>query len=170
MRIGLVGLGRMGANMAERIRAGGHEVVGYDRDPDLGDVTSLQELVAQLPAPRVVWVMVPAGAPTHDTVATLADLLSPGDLVVDGGNSRWTDDLAHADGLRAEGAAAIDLAVGQHQHGRRLRRRTRTRHDSTPRSTSNTSLPPTNVITTRPVSCAPAHGELRDFEKPLVGS
>ena len=118
MRIGLVGLGRMGANMAERIRAGGHEVVGYDRDPDLGDVTSLQELVEQLPAPRVVWVMVPAGAPTHDTVATLADLLSPGDLVVDGGNSRWTDDLAHAETLSAAGIGFVDCGVSGGVWGR----------------------------------------------------
>jgi len=100
MRIGMVGLGRMGANMTTRLVRGGHAVVAYDRDPaavrrvtDDGaeGVASLDELVARLDAPRAVWVMVPAGAPTEETVATLGDLLDGDDVVVDGGNSNYQD-------------------------------------------------------------------------------
>lgn len=111
MEIGLVGLGKMGGNMRERLRRGGHTVVGFDRDPALADVPSLADLVAALPAPRVVWVMVPAGAPTHATIAELGDLLSPGDLVVDGGNSRWTDDEAHAAALAEKQIGFVDCGV-----------------------------------------------------------
>ncbi|MDT9592976.1 decarboxylating 6-phosphogluconate dehydrogenase [Nocardioides zeae] len=111
MEIGLVGLGKMGGNMRERLRRGGHTVVGYDRDPDLADVGSLEELVEALPSPRVVWVMVPAGGPTHDTITALGDLLGGGDLVVDGGNSRWTDDQAHAEQLGAKGIGFVDCGV-----------------------------------------------------------
>jgi 6-phosphogluconate dehydrogenase len=101
----------MGGNMRERIRRAGHTVIGYDRNPDLADVNSLEQLVAALPAPRVLWVMVPAGAPTRDTIDQLADLLSPGDVVVDGGNSRWTDDIAHADTLATKGIGFVDAGV-----------------------------------------------------------
>ena len=118
MRIGLVGLGRMGANMRDRIQGAGHEVVGYDRDPDVTDVESLGELVARLDAPRVVWVMVPAGQPTHDTIESLAELLQPGDLVIDGGNSRWTDDLAHAESLAAREIGLVDCGVSGGVWGR----------------------------------------------------
>ena len=83
--LGMIGLGRMGGNMAERLRRGGHEVVGYDRNPDVSDVKTLAALVKKLEAPRVVWVMVPHGDPTRETVAKLADLLDKGDLVIDGG-------------------------------------------------------------------------------------
>ncbi|MFD6307417.1 NAD(P)-binding domain-containing protein, partial [Streptomyces sp. NPDC060223] len=96
MQLGLIGLGKMGGNMRERIRRAGHTVLGYDRNPDLADVSSLAELVSKLEGPRVVWVMVPAGAATQSTINELAALLSPGDVVVDGGNSRWTDDERHA--------------------------------------------------------------------------
>jgi 6-phosphogluconate dehydrogenase len=89
MRLGMVGLGRMGGNMAARLGERGHEVVGFDVLSDATDVRSLAELVAALPPPRVVWVMVPAGDPTESTVAELAELLDPGDVVVDGGNSNW---------------------------------------------------------------------------------
>jgi 6-phosphogluconate dehydrogenase len=65
MQIGMVGLGRMGGNMVERLRRGGHEVVGYDRDPDISDVSSLKDLVERVAAPRAIWVMVPAGKPTQ---------------------------------------------------------------------------------------------------------
>ena len=85
MDIGLVGLGKMGGNMRHRLRDAGHTVVGYDRDPELADVGSLEELVEALPSPKVVWVMVPAGGPTHETVDRLGELLGEGDLVVDGG-------------------------------------------------------------------------------------
>ena len=111
MQLGLVGLGKMGGNMAERIRRAGHEVVGYDRHSEKRDVTSLEELVGALQAPRVVWVMVPAGEPTRQTVRELGELLSPGDVVVDGGNSKYTDDKIHADELAAKGIGYVDAGV-----------------------------------------------------------
>ena len=111
MELGLIGLGKMGGNMRERIRRAGHTVVGYDRNPDLADVSSLKDLVAGLAAPRVVWVMVPAGAPTQATVDELAGLLEPGDVVVDGGNSRWTDDEKHGTELAAKGIGFVDCGV-----------------------------------------------------------
>ena len=95
MKIGLIGLGKMGGNMRERIRRAGHEVVGFDFNPDVTDVPTLEALVESLEAPRLVWVMVPHGAPTSSTVAKLGDLLSPGDLVIDGGNSRFTEDFVN---------------------------------------------------------------------------
>src|SRR5437660_9708245 len=92
--LGMIGLGRMGGNMAERLRRGGHTVIGFDRLPDSArDVDSLEALVEALPKPRIVWVMVPAGPPTYETIDTLAKALEPGDIVVDGGNSRYTDDI-----------------------------------------------------------------------------
>jgi 6-phosphogluconate dehydrogenase len=111
MELGLIGLGKMGGNMRERIRRGGHTVIGYDRNPDLADVHSLKELVDSLQAPRVVWVMVPAGAATQATIDELGELLSPGDVVVDGGNSRWTDDERHAQELAAKGVGFVDCGV-----------------------------------------------------------
>ena len=111
MDIGLVGLGKMGGNMRERMRRAGLTVVGYDRNPDVSDVDSLEALVDALPSPKVVWVMVPAGKPTRQTVAALGDLLGEGDVVVDGGNSRWTDDLANAEALRAKGIGYVDCGV-----------------------------------------------------------
>jgi 6-phosphogluconate dehydrogenase len=109
--LGMVGLGRMGANMTERLRRGGLTVVGYDQQPGTRDVASLEELVAALPAPRVVWVMVPAGAPTDATVRALGELLEPGDLVVDGGNTRYTDDQVHAEALGHKGIGFVDVGV-----------------------------------------------------------
>src|SRR4029453_160017 len=103
MHLGLVGLGKMGGNMRTRLRRAGHTVVGYDRNPEVSDVGSLEELVEKLPSPKVVWVMVPAGDPTRATVAQLKELLSEGDVVIDGGNSRWTDDIAHAELLSDKG-------------------------------------------------------------------
>ncbi len=111
MEIGLIGLGKMGGNMRTRLRNAGHTVVGYDHDPDLADVGSLEELVDALPSPKVVWVMVPAGDPTRETVKALADLLGEGDVVVDGGNSRWTDDQRHADFLAEQGVGFVDCGV-----------------------------------------------------------
>ena len=96
MQIGMIGLGRMGGNMAQRLRHAGHEVVGYDRDPAVRDVASLEELAERLAPPRTVWVMVPSGEPTSQTVAELRALLEAGDLVIDGGNSHYTDDREHA--------------------------------------------------------------------------
>src|SRR5436309_13549462 len=87
MTLGMIGLGRMGGNMAERLRRGGHTVLGYDRDPKIADVGSLAELAERLPAPRAVWVMVPAGGPTQETINSPGEIRSPGDVVIDGGNS-----------------------------------------------------------------------------------
>ncbi|WP_268891344.1 phosphogluconate dehydrogenase (NAD(+)-dependent, decarboxylating) [Actinokineospora pegani] len=111
MQLGLVGLGKMGFNMRERLRKGGQEVVGYDRNPDVSDAESLADLVSKLEAPRVVWVMVPAGEATRATVAELHDLLSEGDLVIDGGNSRYTEDRVNADLLAAKGIGYLDCGV-----------------------------------------------------------
>jgi 6-phosphogluconate dehydrogenase len=96
VQLGLVGLGRMGFNMRERLRRAGHEVVGYDRNAEISDTASLADLVKRLEAPRTVWVMVPAGDATRDTIRDLSGELSAGDLVIDGGNSRFTDDKANA--------------------------------------------------------------------------
>ena len=111
MHIGLVGLGRMGGNMRARLRKAGIEVTGYDRDPGVSDVASLEALVAALPAPRIVWVMVPSGAPTSATVDTLGGLLSAGDTVIEGGNSRFSDDTLHAAALAAKGIGYLDCGV-----------------------------------------------------------
>ncbi len=111
MEMGLVGLGRMGGNMRERLRRAGHTVVGYDRNPDVSDTPTLEEMVEQLSAPRVVWVMVPAGDITRQTIEKLEDLLAGGDVVVDGGNSRWTDDKDHAEMLGARGIGFVDAGV-----------------------------------------------------------
>ncbi|WP_199428819.1 phosphogluconate dehydrogenase (NAD(+)-dependent, decarboxylating) [Qaidamihabitans albus] len=111
VQLGLVGLGRMGFNMRERVRAAGHEVVGYDRDPEISDTGSLQKLVAALEAPRLVWVMVPAGEPTRQTIDELAELLDEGDVLIDGGNSKFTDDKLHADQLATKGIGFIDAGV-----------------------------------------------------------
>ncbi|MGZ4592624.1 MAG: phosphogluconate dehydrogenase (NAD(+)-dependent, decarboxylating) [Actinomycetes bacterium] len=111
MKLGLVGLGKMGGNMRERLRRAGHTVVGFDHNQDVSDATSLADLVGQLEAPRVVWVMVPAGEATRATINELGDLLSEGDVVVDGGNSRYTDDLVHADQLATKGVGFVDAGV-----------------------------------------------------------
>jgi len=111
MHLGLVGLGKMGGNMRERLRAGGHTVTGFARDPKVRDVDSLAALVEALPSPKVVWVMVPAGEATRSTIAELQDLLSEGDLIVDGGNSRWTDDLMHAEQCAPKGIGFVDCGV-----------------------------------------------------------
>jgi 6-phosphogluconate dehydrogenase len=111
MRIGMIGLGRMGGNMAERLRRHGHEVVGYDRNPDTTDVASLADLVAALETPRVVWSMLPSGGPTEATVGELAGLLSPGDLVVNGANDRFTNDQRYAATLADKGIDYVDAGV-----------------------------------------------------------
>jgi 6-phosphogluconate dehydrogenase len=111
MHIGLVGLGKMGGNMRTRLRNAGHTVVGYDRNQEISDAASLADMVEQLPSPKVVWVMVPAGAPTHSTIAELKELLSEGDLVVDGGNSKYTDDAANAASLAEKGIGFVDCGV-----------------------------------------------------------
>src|SRR5687768_10969735 len=109
MKIGLVGLGRMGGNMATRLRSAGHEVVGYSRSQ--GDVDSLAQLVESLSPPRVVWTMIPSGAPTEEAIAELGDLLDPGDLVVDGGNSNYNDSIRRSAELAARQIRFVDAGV-----------------------------------------------------------
>lgn len=113
MRIGIIGLGKMGANMAERLRRHGHDVVGYDTHATIRDVDSLPALVTALADEprRIVWLMVPAGEATDTTVADLADRLAPGDLVVDGGNTNVHDTRRHAGELAERGIAFVDAGV-----------------------------------------------------------
>ncbi len=112
MHIGLVGLGKMGANMRQRIRAAGIEVTGYDRNPDVTDVPSLAAMVEAMPAgERVVWVMVPSGAITDAVISELAGLLTEGDVLIDGGNSYYQDDVPHAKLLAEHGVGFVDAGV-----------------------------------------------------------
>jgi 6-phosphogluconate dehydrogenase len=116
----MVGLGKMGANMTERLVKGGHEVVGYDRDPDAvkrvveagaGGAESLADLVSQLDPPKQVWVMVPAGEPANSTLEALAGLLEPGCTVIDGGNSNYKDTMRMAAKLGADGIDLLDIGT-----------------------------------------------------------
>jgi 6-phosphogluconate dehydrogenase len=120
MQLGMVGLGRMGANMTTRLLQGGHEVVAYDVNPaavttategGAVGVAGLAELVQRLTPPRVVWVMVPAGPVTEETVAQLISLLDAGDCIIDGGNSRWTQTQAHANTAADQGIAFVDAGT-----------------------------------------------------------
>jgi 6-phosphogluconate dehydrogenase len=111
MQIGLVGLGRMGNNMRARLRAADIDVVGYDTNPDVSDVATLADLAGALTAPRVVWVMVPAGKITDSVITDLASVLSPGDLVIDGGNSKFSDDFVHETQLAEKGIDYADAGV-----------------------------------------------------------
>jgi len=120
MQIAMVGLGRMGANMVERLLQGGHEVAAYDRNPDAVKATaangatgcsSLEELVKTLRPPRAVWVMVPSGPPTRGTISDLGRLLQSGDVIIDGGNSYWKDGQAQAKELATRGIQFIDAGV-----------------------------------------------------------
>jgi 6-phosphogluconate dehydrogenase len=117
MQLGLVGLGRMGGNMRERLRAAGHEVVGYDHHPERRDVASLRELADKLGAPRTVWVMVPAEV-TDGTIDQLAEVLGAGDLIIDGGNSRFSDDGPRAERLHQRGIGYLDVGVSGGVWGR----------------------------------------------------
>ncbi|NYH52730.1 MULTISPECIES: phosphogluconate dehydrogenase (NAD(+)-dependent, decarboxylating) [Nocardiopsis] len=118
MQLGMIGLGKMGGNMAARLRDKGHEVVGYDAFSEERDVDTLAALVDRLAAPRVVWVMVPAGDPTASTIAELGDLLAEGDLVIEGGNSHYADDRARAEELSAKGIGYVDAGVSGGVWGR----------------------------------------------------
>jgi 6-phosphogluconate dehydrogenase len=111
VHIGLIGLGKMGFNMRERLRKGGIEVTGLDRNPDVTDVSSVDELIATIPAPRLVWVMVPAGEITDTVITELGNKLQPGDLVIDGGNSRFTEDQKHGAALAEKGIRFVDCGV-----------------------------------------------------------
>src|SRR5689334_23123295 len=112
MQLGLVGLGRMGANMARRLMRDGHEIVAYDVNPEAvktlasegaTGADSLEDLAAKLSAPRAVWVMVPAGEITEETIEKVAAVLDSGDAIVDGGNSYYHDDIRRAAKLRERG-------------------------------------------------------------------
>ena len=111
MQIGMIGLGRMGGNMAKRLRRAGHDVVGYARSPEGRDVASLEELVERLAPPRTAWVMVPAGEATQQIIAQLRGLLEAGDLVIDGGNSHYSEDRENARRLGARKIGFIDAGV-----------------------------------------------------------
>ena len=111
VHIGLIGLGKMGFNMRERLRKGGVEVTGYDRNPDVTDVSSVDELIAAVPVPRLIWVMVPSGAITDAVITELSEKLQPGDLVIDGGNSRFTEDQKHGAALAEKGIRFADCGV-----------------------------------------------------------
>ncbi len=120
MELGMVGLGKMGANMTERLVKGGHDVVGYDRDPEAVELVvekgargaaSLEDLVEQLSSPKRVWVMVPAGDPTASTLEALAGLLEPGCTVIDGGNSNYKDTVRMAAKLAAQGIHLVDVGT-----------------------------------------------------------
>src|SRR4051812_48935013 len=111
MHIGLIGLGRMGGNMRARLREHDIEVTGYDRNPEVTDASSLEDLVAKLPAPRIVWVMVPAGEITDAVITELGEHLEAGDLIIDGGNSRFTEDLRHGAELAEKGIEYVDAGV-----------------------------------------------------------
>ena len=120
MELGMIGLGRMGANMTTRLLAGGHRVVAYDRAAEAvaaarkggaDGVASLEELVATLAAPRAVWSMVPAGDATEGTVNALAGLLAPGDVVIDGGNSNYKDSMRRAESLATRGILFVDAGT-----------------------------------------------------------
>src|SRR5215475_6321459 len=107
MQLGIVGLGRMGGNMRARLRKAGHEVIGFSRNLDAADVTSLADMVDRLSPPRVVWLMVPLEA-VEPTIDELAGLLAEGDLVIDGGNSHYTDDGPRAARLAEHGIGYLD--------------------------------------------------------------
>lgn len=120
MKLGMIGLGRMGGNMVTRLLRGGHEVVAYDRSAEAvkaiaaGGATgasSLQDLVSKLSAPRIVWLMVPSGAPTDQTIDDLLALLQPGDIIIDGGNTKWTEGLAAEKRCAAKGVALVDAGT-----------------------------------------------------------
>ena len=117
MQLAMIGLGKMGGNMTERLMRDGHALVAYDRDPAvvakyhaLGATPArdLADIVGQLAAPRVIWIMVPAGKPTDDTVDALSALLSVGDIIIDGGNSNYKESMARAERLRAKEMHLID--------------------------------------------------------------
>ena len=118
MQLGLVGLGKMGANMRDRLRDAGIDVLGYALTPATRDVDSLAELVDRLSTPRAVWIMVPAGDPTGNTVVQLAGLLAKNDVVIDGGNSHYTEDRRNAELLARTGIGYLDCGVSGGVWGR----------------------------------------------------
>jgi len=120
MQLGLIGLGKMGGNMAERLRLGGHQVVGFDFNADavakltatgnLG-VGTLEDLVKNLKGRRAIWIMVPQGAPVDQTIAKLEPLLNPGDILIDGGNSNYKDSMRRHTEVTAKGFQFVDVGT-----------------------------------------------------------
>lgn len=120
MQLGMVGLGKMGANMTKRLLDGGHQLVVSDLNPEavkaaVADgaigAASMADLVSQLNAPRAVWLMIPSGAPTEKTIAQMTELLSPGDILIDGGNSNYKNAMRHAGELKAKGLHFVDVGT-----------------------------------------------------------
>ena len=111
MHIGLVGLGKMGNNMRARLREHDIEVTGFDRNPAVTDVATLADLAKALPAPRVVWVMVPSGEITTSVITELVGVLDKGDIIIDGGNSRFTEDFKHSALAAEKGIEYVDAGV-----------------------------------------------------------
>jgi 6-phosphogluconate dehydrogenase len=120
MRLGMIGLGKMGGNMTERLLRGGHEVVAFDRDPKVIDEYAARgataaadpaAMVAKLETPRIVWIMVPAGQPVDDTIAAVLPGLSTGDIIIDGGNSNFHDTLRRSKDLQSQGIEFIDCGT-----------------------------------------------------------
>src|SRR5215217_180553 len=120
MQLGLIGLGRMGANMARRLAGGGHEVITWDRSATavaalqargITGTTSIDDLIRKLEMPRAVWLMVPAGEPTEHTVNALADRMASGDIIIDGGNSHYKDDVRRAAALTTRGLHYVDAGT-----------------------------------------------------------
>ena len=128
MKLGFVGLGRMGGNMVRRLLADGHEIVAWARSPEsvkeaVSDgaigATSLEDLAVRLSSPRVVWLMIPAGQPVEQSIATLRPLLSGGDVIVDGGNSRFSDSARRAAELEKDGIGFLDAGTSGGIWGRK---------------------------------------------------
>ena len=120
MDIGMIGLGRMGGDMARRLMRGGHRVVVYDSQPEAVNAlvdegadgaSSIEDMAGQLPSPRVAWVMVPSGEPTESTIDALADALSPEDVIIDGGNSNYKDSVRRAASLAERGLFFMDAGT-----------------------------------------------------------
>ena len=120
MEIGMIGLGRMGSNMAQRLSSGGHRVIAYDKDVDarlrissseICTATSISELIAKLSPPRCVFSMLPSGEPTENTIASLKDGLSTGDTVLDGGNANYKDSIRRYDLLSKHGIKFLDVGI-----------------------------------------------------------
>ncbi len=120
MELGMIGLGRMGGNMAQRLLLGGHRIVTYDRSDEAVSASqsqgaegasSLSDLVSKLAAPRAVWVMVPQGQPTEDTIESLIPLLAPGDTILDGGNANYKDSMRRAEKLAGHGLDFMDVGT-----------------------------------------------------------
>ncbi|MFQ5780772.1 MAG: NAD(P)-binding domain-containing protein, partial [Nitrospiria bacterium] len=120
MQLGFIGLGRMGANMVQRLIEGGHEIFGYDQDPHVlekitqkggNGVSTLPGLIEKLEKPCAIWMMVPAGGPVTETINVLLPQLSVGDILIDGGNSRYKDSVERAEALKKEGIHYIDVGT-----------------------------------------------------------